>query len=52
MMVVLMPMAGAGMFSMKLGIGAPAMTFMLHLIFGGILGWTFGALRKKTIQIQ
>jgi hypothetical protein len=42
MMVMLMPMAGAGMFGMKMGIMAPVMTLMLHLIFGAVLGWAFG----------
>ena len=38
MMVVLMPMAGAGLFGLNLGISAPIMTLMLHLIFGAVLG--------------
>ncbi|MEW9503622.1 DUF6789 family protein, partial [Jeotgalibacillus marinus] len=37
MMVALMPMAGAGLFGMNLGMAAPAMTLMLHLIFGAVL---------------
>lgn len=44
MMVVLMPMAGAGMFAMSMGAMAPVMTLVLHLIFGAVLGWTFGKL--------
>lgn len=44
MMVALMPMAGAGMFGMKMGIMAPMMTLVLHLIFGAVLGWTYGRL--------
>lgn len=42
MMVVLMPMAGAGLFGLNLGIAAPIMTLMLHLIFGAILGAYYG----------
>jgi len=42
MMVVLMPMAGAGLFGMNMGIMAPMMTLMLHLIFGAVLGWVYG----------
>jgi hypothetical protein len=42
MMVVVIPMAGAGLFSMNLGanlgIMAPIMTFVLHLVFGAVLG--------------
>ena len=44
MMVALMPMAGAGMFGMRLGAMAPVMTLMLHLIFGAVLGWSFGGM--------
>ena len=42
MMVVLMPMAGAGLFGMNMGIMAPVMTLVLHLIFGAVLGWMYG----------
>ncbi len=44
MMVVLMPMAGAGFFGMKIGIMAPMMTLVLHIIFGAVLGWVYGRL--------
>jgi len=42
MMVVLMPMAGAGLFAMNMGVMAPMMTLVLHLIFGAVLGWVYG----------
>lgn len=38
MMVALMPMAGAGFFGMALGVMAPVMTLVLHIIFGAVLG--------------
>ncbi|HEY1225707.1 MAG TPA: DUF6789 family protein [Ramlibacter sp.] len=41
MMVMLMPMAGAGFFGMTMGIMAPMMTLVLHLIFGAVLGWYY-----------
>jgi hypothetical protein len=44
MMIMLMPMAGAGLFAMNFGVMAPMMTLVLHLIFGGVLGWTYGRL--------
>ncbi|UVW30059.1 DUF6789 family protein [Massilia sp. H6] len=44
MMVMLMPMAGAGFFGMNMGIMAPVMTLILHLIFGAVLGWTYDRL--------
>ena len=44
MMVMVMPMAGMGLFGMALGLMAPMMTLVLHLIFGAVLGWTYGRL--------
>ncbi|MEO7244527.1 MAG: DUF6789 family protein [Rubrivivax sp.] len=44
MMVVLMPLAGAGLFALSMGPMAPVMTLALHLIFGAVLGWTYGKL--------
>lgn len=41
MMIAIMPMAGAGLFGMKLGMAAPVMTLMLHVIYGVVLGLTF-----------
>ncbi|OSP53422.1 DUF6789 family protein [Pseudoruegeria sp. SK021] len=43
MMIVVMPMAGAGLFGMNLGILAPVMTFVLHVIFGAVLGKVYAA---------
>lgn len=42
MMVMVMPMAGAGMFGMNFGMAAPVMTLMLHMIFGATLGAVYG----------
>lgn len=47
MMIMLMPMAGAGMFAMNMGLMAPMMTLVLHFIFGAVLGWTYGKLRSR-----
>jgi len=44
MMVMIMPMAGAGMFGMAMGVMAPMMTLVLHLIFGTVLGLIYGRL--------
>lgn len=44
MMIAVMPMAGAGLFGMNMGIMAPVMTFMLHAIFGAVLGSVYLAL--------
>lgn len=45
MMVMLMPMAGAGIFGMSMGLMAPMMTLVLHVIFGAVLGWTYSRLQ-------
>jgi len=47
MMVAVMPMAGAGLFGLNLGIMVPIMTFVLHVIFGAVLGWTYGRLLHR-----
>lgn len=44
MMIAVMPMAGAGLFGMALGIMAPMATLILHIIFGAILGGTYSVL--------
>jgi hypothetical protein len=41
MMIMVMPMAGAGLFGLNFGILAPIMTLMLHIIFGAVLGWVY-----------
>lgn len=47
MMLVPMPMAGAGLFGMKLGLMAPMMTLVLHLIWGAVLGTTYAGLGRS-----
>ncbi len=42
MMVMVMPMAGAGFFGMNLGVMAPMMTLVLHIIFGAVMGLVYG----------
>lgn len=42
MMLVIMPMVGAGFFGLKMGIMAPVMTLILHAIFGSLLGLVYG----------
>ena len=47
MMIILMPMMGAGIFAMKMGMMAPIMTLMLHLIFGAVLGFVYNHLKNE-----
>jgi len=44
MMVMVMPMAGAGFFGLSLGMMAPVMTLMLHLVYGAVLGIVYARL--------
>jgi len=43
MMIMVMPMAGAGIFGLNMGIVAPMMTLMLHVIFGWVMGRVFAS---------
>lgn len=44
MMVMVMPMAGAGLFGLHMGMGAPVATLILHWIFGAMLGTVYSKL--------
>ncbi len=46
MMIVVMPIAGAGLFGASLGIMAPVMTFVLHVIYGWVLGGAYGVMLR------
>ena len=50
MMTLVMPMAGAGLFGMKMGIMAPIMTLILHVIYGAVLGFVFQMLTAPKVQ--
>jgi uncharacterized membrane protein YagU involved in acid resistance len=47
MMLVVMPMAGAGSFGLGLGMMAPAVTLVMHVVFGLVLGGIYGLLSAK-----
>ncbi|MEW5709306.1 MAG: DUF6789 family protein [Pseudomonadota bacterium] len=44
MMITIMPLAGAGFFGVRLGLTAPALMLVLHLVYGAVLGTTYRAL--------
>jgi len=50
MMVAVMPMAGAGLFGLGLGLMAPMATLMLHVVYGVALGKSFGYLDSAPIM--
>jgi hypothetical protein len=47
MMIVFMPVAGRGFFGLSLGIAAPIATFVLHLVFGAVLGAVYASTRSE-----
>ena len=49
-MLVIMPVAGAGLFGLKLGIATPTVTLILHWAYGGVLGTVYGALRQGVMN--
>lgn len=49
MMVMVMPVAGAGLFGMAFGIMEPMMTLVLHIIFGTVLGTVFHMLVEPKV---
>jgi uncharacterized membrane protein YagU involved in acid resistance len=44
MMIVVMPMAGASLFGVGLGMMTPVATLVLHVVFGLVLGGVYGLL--------
>lgn len=44
-MLIIMPLAGEGLFGMRLGVAAPTVTLMLHWAYGAVLGLVYGALQ-------
>ncbi len=49
MMIMIMPMAGVGFFGLDLGMMAPVMTLVLHIIFGAVLGFVYQMRAKPTL---
>jgi len=47
MMIGPMPMAGAGLFGLNIGMMAPVATLMLHLIWGAVLGFSYQRLSQN-----
>jgi hypothetical protein len=51
MMIVMMPMAGAGFFGSHLGIMAAVMTLVLHVIYGFVLGAVYAYERPDATHV-
>lgn len=47
MMVIVMPLAGVGLFGLQTGLPVPVATLVLHIIFGVVLGATYGVLMHR-----
>ena len=52
MKFAIMPMAGAGLFGLKMGMAAPVMTLMLHVIYGGVLGFAYSKLGTSARKVS
>lgn len=50
MMLAVMPMAGAGLFGLGLGMMVPVATLALHVVFGLVLGGIYGLLSAKQLS--
>lgn len=44
-MLVIMPLAGEGLFGVGLSIATPTLTLFLHWVYGAVLGTTYGAMK-------
>ena len=47
MMVIFQPMAGQGLFGLNGGMVVPVLAFMLHLVYGAVLGLVFRKLSNR-----
>lgn len=47
MMVIVFPIAGAGLFGLNIGPPAAIATLVLHLIYGAALGWMYQTLETR-----
>ncbi len=52
MMLMVMPMAGAGLFGLNMGMMAPVMTLILHVIYGAVLGFTYSKLNSDNVPAK
>jgi len=52
MMLMVMPMAGAGLFGLNMGMMAPVMTLILHVIYGAVLGFTYSKLNSDNVPVK
>jgi hypothetical protein len=50
LMLVLMPIYGAGAFGLAYGIGAPILTLVADIIYGLVLGAVYGAMHPETVM--
>ncbi|TGY90108.1 hypothetical protein E5163_02980 [Marinicauda algicola] len=47
MMILVFPIAGAGLFGANIGPAAAIATLVLHVIFGAVLGWMYQTLETR-----
>lgn len=47
MMVIVFPVAGAGLFGLNIGPAAAIATLVLHIVYGAVLGWMYQTLETR-----
>lgn len=47
MMIGFMPMSGNGIFGFGIGPMIPVMTFVFHVVFGLVMGWSYSWLTRE-----
>jgi len=53
MMIIVMPLAGAGIFGMGVGFGLPIIALLMHIVFGALLGSIYGSfLRGRAAEAR
>lgn len=50
-MVTVFPLAGSGLFGLGFGLVAPLSTLLAHIVFGVVLGATYGWLRGPLVSV-
>jgi len=51
MMIIVMPMGGAGLFTVKLGLMVTMATLVLHAIYGAVMGGVYGAQHPESGEL-
>lgn len=51
MMIVVMPLSGAGIFGLETSIGVPIIALLMHIVFGALLGGIYGSFLRGRASV-